>query len=820
MPRRLAVGLAGITVSVLCLAGVVGVLPDTTGEILKGRKALCEAVAIHCSLAAQRNDLSSIQVATQALVDRNPEVLSAAVRRADGTLMVEVGNHRSLWKPARSGLSTPTHAFVPIALADRPWGTVEVRFAELAPGGPFPGFGNPEVRLIGFVTALGFCLQFAYLRAVFRRSGVSRNEGFPQRVRATLDTLVEGVLLLDKDQNIALANKAFARAVGRSSIDLEGRDARAFQWSQPQSETPASEFPWKRAIDNAEQQTGAILELQTAASGRRTMSINAMPILGEDGTLRGALATFDDLTHIERKNAQLKKLLDRLKHSRAEIRRQNDQLRDLATLDPLTGCLNRRAYFERFDLLWQRALEDGHPLSCVMLDIDHFKSINDRHGHSVGDLALKEVSGVLKTLARTSDVVCRYGGEEFCVTLPNVGIEEAARVAERFRQEIASRLFANITVTSSFGVAAIGQGANDPHALLNQADQALYAAKRTGRNRVVRSDQIPADLPPETPRGAAPAAATPPSGVANPPPVDPGIVEAEVPVPYPAVTALISALAYRDADTAAHSRRVADLCVAAAQGLMSARECYDLEIAALLHDIGKLGVPDAILRKPGPLTEQEWLIMGTHDRVGTEIVAAAFAPGPVGRIIGAHHAWYAGNPRHPGLPTGAAIPTGARLLAIADAYDAMTSDRVYRKAKDRGAAVEELRRHAGVQFDPELVERFVTAILAQDECTRTPVRVLSKRTAFKIGLQIERLADALDSRDGARLATMAARLQATAAEHGIPPIREAAAALERTVTSEGDWLETVTQTSDLLELCRSTQSAYLDAFESVPPTRP
>jgi diguanylate cyclase (GGDEF)-like protein/PAS domain S-box-containing protein len=759
---RLAVGLAGITVSVLCLAGVIGVLPDSTGEILKGRKALCEAVAIHCSLAAQQTDLASIQAATKALVDRNPDVLSAAVRRPDGTLMVEVGNHGSLWKPERSGRSTPTHAFVPIALADRPWGTVEVRFAEIAPGGPFPAFGSPEIRLIGFVTIVGFCLQFAYLRAVFRRSGMSRNEGVPQRVRATLDTLVEGVLLLDKDQNIALANKAFARTVGRSSIDLEGRNALAFQWSKPQSETPTSEFPWKRAIDAAEQQTGAILELQTGASGRKTMSINATPIMGEDGTLRGALATFDDLTHIERKNAQLRKLLDRLKQSRAEVRRQNDQLRDLATLDPLTGCLNRRAYFERFDVLWQSALQNGHPLSCVMLDIDHFKSINDRHGHSVGDLALKEVAAVLKGLARTSDVVCRYGGEEFCVTLPNAGIQEAARVAERFRQEIASRLFANITVTSSFGVAAIGQGANDPQALLNQADKALYAAKRTGRNRVVRSDQIPADLPSEAPRAeaAAPAAVTSCCAVANPPAVDPGIVEAEVPVPYPAVTALISALAYRDADTAAHSRRVADLCVTVTQGLMSARECYDLEIAALLHDIGKLGVPDAILRKPGPLTEQEWQVMGTHDQVGIEIVAAAFAPGPVGKIIAAHHAWYAGNPRHPGLPTGAAIPIGARLLAIADAFDAMTSDRVYRKAKDRDAALEELRRHAGVQFDPELVERFITAILAQDERARTPVPALSKRTAFKIGLQIERLVDALDAHDGARLASMAARLQA------------------------------------------------------------
>jgi hypothetical protein len=320
---------------------------------------------------------------------------------------------------------------------------------------------------------------------------------------------------------------------------------------------------------------------------------------------------------------------------------------------------------------------------------------------------------------------------------------------------------------------------------------------------VIRSDRLPDDLPPETPR-TAPAPA---------PAVESTTPEADVSVPYHAVTALISALAYRDPDTATHCRRVADLCVTVARGLISERECYELEIAALLHDIGKLAVPDAILRKPGPLSDQEWQIMSTHDRVSSEIIATAFAPGPVGEIIRTHHAWYTGNPRSPGLPTGAAIPLGARLLSIADAYDAMVSDRVYRSAMGREAAFVELRRCASVQFDPALVERFVATVQADDRRTTTPVPTISKRTAFKIGLQIEKLVDALDAKDGGKLVTMAARLRATATEHRIPPIVATAAQLEQAVASGGDWLETVKLTGDLLELCRSTQNSFLDMWQ-------
>jgi putative nucleotidyltransferase with HDIG domain len=275
------------------------------------------------------------------------------------------------------------------------------------------------------------------------------------------------------------------------------------------------------------------------------------------------------------------------------------------------------------------------------------------------------------------------------------------------------------------------------------------------------------------------------------------------------VTALVSALAYRDSLTGEHSRRVADLCVATARGLMGERECYVLEVAALLHDIGKLGVPDAILLKPGPLTPEEWQIMRRHDRIGVEIISAAFFSPELTQIVGTHHAYFGGTSRDPSLPTGEDIPLGARILMIADAFDAMVSDRVYRKGRSQELAFAELRNCAGTQFDPQLVERFIKVISSNDFSRNQPALAVSKQTALRIGLQIERLAGALDAQDFPNLAAMASRLSATASQEGVPEIAQLAIELESCASADPDLMTVVKLTTDLLQLCRSTQRSYL-----------
>jgi len=791
MALRMSFGLTSLAVSVLCLLHSFGVMPDSTEAILRGRSALCEALAISCSSAAVRNDSAMIAATTRAIVQRNPDILYAAVRREDGKVLVEAA------KPGAQSPPAPIEAHVPIYQGDRKWGTVSVRFKPLSAFRSLPIVANPSFRFIALCTLGLFISDVLYLYLVFKRER-SRSGGIPERVRATLDTLVEGVLLMDLDRRIALVNQSFARTVGKPASELEGRKAGELSWSVPEGQETKDDLPWAGAIERGLPDLGSIVALKTAANGLRTLSVNSTPIVADNGSCHGVLATFDDMTGIERKNLQLRRLLEKLRHSRDEIRLQNQKLQDLATLDPLTSCLNRRAFFERAEPALRIAERHGQPLSCIMLDIDHFKSVNDRHGHAVGDLAIQMVSDILRSTARAGDLVCRYGGEEFCVLLPLAGYDGAVALAERIRMTVMTTTVAAISVTSSFGVATLTEGIEDAHELLNCADQALYAAKRSGRNRVIRFDEIPEDL-----QGPEPEPAQPP---------DAASAESSVPIPYHAVTSLIAALAHRDPATAEHSRRVANLCVLAAKGLITEREGYVLEIAALLHDVGKLGIPDAILKKPAALTETERRVMKSHDDMGVEIITAAFSSNLLCEIIRTHHSWYGGNPRAPELPKGKEIPLGARILTIADSYDAIVSDRVYRKGRSRDEAFAELRRCAGGQFDPDLVEHFIKVLPAHEESRHAAIAPPSKGEALKIGLLIEKFADALDAKDLTALQGMAARLGSTARECRIPAMTDVCSQLAELIATKGDWLEVLELTNDLLDLCRSTQATYLAAY--------
>jgi diguanylate cyclase (GGDEF)-like protein/putative nucleotidyltransferase with HDIG domain len=791
---RLSAGLVSLTLSVLVTAAALGLVPERRSAVREGRRALCEALAIQCSLAVQRRDIPMIRETLNAVAARNPDILSSAVRGPDGVLLVDTGDHQRHWAPQAGECSTDTHIQVPIALHDKLWGTIEISFPPPVSAGRGPLPMSPLLRLLLFMASVAFLAFFLYLWLTFRALGFRHADAIPQRIRDTFDTLTEGVLILDRHQRIALANKAFARLAHRSPEELQGRKVCELPWGEPQTEEPGHDYPWDEVLRQGTPRTGTLVSFQADETDPRTLSVNSTPIVGNDGTYRGALATFDDLSPIERKNAHLRKLLQRLKQSRAQVRRQNHELKVLATRDPLTGCLNRRSFFAEFETHWAGATRYGYPLSCVMVDVDHFKAINDRHGHSTGDQVLQHVAGVLRSLASKSDLVCRYGGEEFCILMPNVGIDAAMEAAERLRQGIASTSISNISVTASLGVSALTLGAREPHALLDQADKALYLAKQRGRNRVVRWD--------EAASGAGDGAVTTRVVPAREDPVD-------VPIPFHAVTVLVSALAHRNLDTAEHSQRVAEHCAALASGLMSQSECYILEVAALLHDIGKLGVSDAILLKPGPLTEAEWEVIRTHEGIGVDIITAAFTSTALIDIIRNHHSWYGGSPHDPELPTGTAIPLGARILAIADAYDAIVSDRVYRKGRSPEDAFAELRRCAGIQFDPELVERFIATVQGRDDCRSVPQLHVSKQLALRIGLHIERLACAVDARDIPTLRAMAGYLRATTAEHEITPIANLAGELEQAAASPSDWIELVQLTVNLLDLCRSTYGSYI-----------
>lgn len=328
---------------------------------------------------------------------------------------------------------------------------------------------------------------------------------------------------------------------------------------------------------------------------------------------------------------------------------------------------------------------------------------------------LRSLAETLRAGVRATDTVCRYGGEEFCLLLSHANTEKAVQIAESLRQRIAIKKVRGITVTASFGVSCLTTQGTGARQLIDQADQALYAAKDSGRNQVVLWNDISTTAE-DTDR--CPAKTTDEGG------------QNTDEINIRAVRVLVAALAHRDPGTAAHSRQVADLCVALAKGFLSRHDCFVLEVAGQLHDIGKLGVPDSILYKPDALTEAELKTVHAHLRFGIETVAATCSSAQLTEILRARYACYGGNPEEPDLPTGKDIPPGARILAICDAFSAMVSPRPFRHAFTREKAFEELRRSAGTQFDPELVERFIEVLLASDKAqTPTASDVIASEAA-------------------------------------------------------------------------------------------
>lgn len=814
-PAKLAFCVVSLIGSELLVAKTLGLIENHDNIVMQGRSDVCESIAIHFSLMAMHEDTSTMQQCLHAVADRNKSIQSIAVRQASQEILIEVGDHRTHWTPPAEGRSTSTSMIVPISSHSERWGAVEVQFKDANASAWGPWLVDPFIRLMAYMTLISSIVFYAFFKRVLTQLNPAKV--IPGRVRSALDTLTEGLLIMDSNETIVLANKSFGQLVGRSPDSLIGSKASDLPWRRRQGhENDNTPLPWKLAFKTRESCTGSLFDFDISDSERRTLLVNASPIFGPDGGIQGVLTSVDDVTPLERKKRELSMSIEDLRTKSEFIRQQNEELEKLATTDPLTDCLNRRSFFESFENHWASSITEGSPISCIMVDIDFFKSINDDHGHATGDDVLSGVAETLRNSVRLGDMVCRYGGEEFCVLFPNTTIEAAAMVGEKIRLALEAAEFSSIKITASLGVSSINLGAKEPQDMLEQADKCLYVAKRNGRNQVVRWDQVP---DPEDVDDTEVSRTRPEDTKTAVTETD--VTEPASRVPYRAVAALLSTLAYRHAPTASHSRRVADLCLMVAEGMLSPRDTYSLEIAALLHDIGKIGVPDAILLKTGSLTSDEWDVMRRHDRIGVEIVRASFDCEPVSSIVESYHAHFGGTRNRPGLPSGDAIPIGARVLAIADAYDAMTSEQPYRKSLSRDEAFEELLQCSGTQFDPELVQRFISMSLAESQFlhVRESDAALSRDAALGIGQQIERLIDALESQDLDGMKTLATRLNSIAKQDGLTEFVEKTERLQNAIDDDGDLLDILDSANELIELCRSTHSAWLRPDETAPVSR-
>jgi diguanylate cyclase (GGDEF)-like protein/putative nucleotidyltransferase with HDIG domain len=356
---------------------------------------------------------------------------------------------------------------------------------------------------------------------------------------------------------------------------------------------------------------------------------------------------------------------------------------DAAHRDALTELLNRRGFQEAFDLELERARRAETPLTLVVGDLDGFKRVNDEHGHPAGDEALRRVARTIRRSKRGFDVAARIGGEEFALLAAGSDAHGAYMLAERVRTEIEQE---GDGLTISFGIATFPLHGASPEALLRAADQALYAAKRLGRNRtVISSAEVPGIL----------------AGRQGSP--DDGQVE------LASLLSLAEALDMRDSGSVSHCQRVGRLAELTARELGLAPDAVErVRLAGILHDIGRVGIPDTLVRKSGPLTEEEWRLVRGHPEIGARMIETTDFDDIRSWIL-YHHT----RPDGRGYPVGhpwERVPLEARILGVADAYEAITSDRPYRRALGVEDAAAVLREGSGRQFDAQVVDALLRAV--------------------------------------------------------------------------------------------------------------
>ena len=381
----------------------------------------------------------------------------------------------------------------------------------------------------------------------------------------------------------------------------------------------------------------------------------------------------------------------------AAVAAEVERLAEMAITDPLTGLRNHRAFHEDIARELQVVARTGVPLALVLLDVDDLKAVNDTHGHQAGDERLQALAHAIRATGRGADLAYRVGGDEFAVILPDARAWGALEFAQRLREATQAADHGAEPFTTTAGISeALALRSKDE--LIREADLALIGAKRIHQDVVIYGP----DLTP----GAD------------------GDAQEDEHHSRTLASALARAVDAKDSYTRSHCQTVSQLCglIGTELGLDAGR-LTRLRLAGLLHDVGKIGVPDAILNKPAKLTDDEYEHMKRHSLLGYDIVQAADMELEA-RWVRHHHERFDGGGYPDGL-AGEEIPLESRVILVADAFEAMTSDRPYRLAPGQSFAVRELGRHAGTQFDPTVVEALTRVLARAGEVGDVPARARS-----------------------------------------------------------------------------------------------
>ena len=465
----LAFGLASLTVMLAIVAHSLGIMPNDYTAELDARATVAEALAVQMADAASRNDERTLANTLDAVVERNAAVLSAALRGADGAVLVERGDHARHWVRPRGGKSTPTHVNVPLHGAEGPQGAIEIVFAPPRAGQGFMGVPRTVWLFILFIAAGGFAGYYLLLRRTLKQLDPARV--VPERVQRAFDTLSEGVVILDERERILLVNEAFTALIG--TTPPRGTDINKLSWRMPDGKEADGGYVWHTAIREAREIRGDTLGLRTRGGRLHNLTVGAAPIRGENERIMGAIVTLGDMTRLKRSQEDLARTAEQLAQREALMTQQTQELEYLATHDTLSGCLNRRTFLSRLE---QRLADATEATTLVVMEIDRFREIADEHGPAATDRLIAGLGALVAATLPDGATAGRHRGEEFVLALE--GDEAAAgpllaELRDAVGREAGALLPGHDGLEVSFGT-AVSQGPNDSaYDMLGRADRAL-----------------------------------------------------------------------------------------------------------------------------------------------------------------------------------------------------------------------------------------------------------------------------------------------------------------------------------------------------------